>query len=139
MTTAAKPLVLVTWEGTSPIIMARLVDDEDANIAQADIAASGGIYYYVYDVETGAVVNAEAELDRADVIHDTLQTGKGWSVDSEGYNFRHKIPAASLDNAATSKKYRVEYVFTAATGSPADKTMLPVEIERINMLSQAAP
>jgi len=88
-------------------------------------------------VENGSVVNAETELNKTAVIYDTLQTGNGWSADSEGYNFRYKIPASHLDNAAASKKYRVEFVFTSS-GSDGDKTMLVVEIERVNMLSQAA-
>lgn len=137
MTTTAKPLVMVTWEGTSPIIMARLVDDTDGNVVQSGIAASEGILYYVYNAKTGAVVTAETELARADVIYDTLQTGNGWSVDSEGYNFRWKIPVASLPNAAQSITYRVEIVFTSS-GSDADKTILVVEIGRINLISQAA-
>ena len=73
-------LVMVTWEGTSPIVMARLVDADDADVQQAGIAASDGILYYVYDAEDGTVVATETELARADVIYDTLQTGSGWGA-----------------------------------------------------------
>ena len=132
-------LVMVTWEGTSPIVMARLVDADDADVQQAGIAASDGILYYVYDAEDGTVVVVETELARADVIYDTLQTGSGWGADGEGYNFRWKIPAAKLPNAAVPKKYRVEIIFTAASGSPADKMVLVAEISRRNTRSQAAP
>ena len=124
-------LKMQTWEGTSPIPMARLVDDDDANVQQAGVAS---IAYTIYDLEDDSQESAST-LTVASVIYDTPQTGKGWSADTEGYNFRWKIAASLLPVGTVSKKYLVEIIFTAA--GDGDKTIFSVEIERRNTRSQA--
>ena len=95
------------WEGSTPVLMARIVDSEDAYVLQAGVA---GIDYAVIDLKNSHRTVASGTLAKADVIFDTLQTGKGWSY-TPGYNFRWKVPAGSFP--AGDGTYRVEVEITA--------------------------
>ena len=95
------------WEGSTPVLMARIVDSDDAYVLQAGVA---GIDYAVIDLKNSHRTVASGTLAKADVIFDTLQTGKGWTY-LTGYNFRWKIPAGSFP--AGPGCYRVEVEITA--------------------------
>ena len=131
---SAEPLYMVTWEGTSPVIMARMGDDTDTDLTQAGLT---NITYYIYDTEDNSLAVEDAEITVGDVVYDTLQTGNGWSKDGDGYNFRWKIDEALLPNAAAQKRYRVELVFVL-NNATADKAFIVAMVDRKNLLSQSA-
>ena len=80
-------------------LMARVVGDANAAVAQADIAS---IVYSVYtldpdDPDDQEVIDGHEDvaLTVADVVFDSLQTDSRWTVDSTGYNFRFEIDVSS--------------------------------------------
>ncbi len=108
---AASDIPQVTiFEDSGVTLMARIQGEDAANVQQADITS---IKRNVYDGETE--VGTVATLTVADVIFDTLQTDARWTFDSTGYNF--KDPIADTIFPSGDKVYRVEYLFTPATGA----------------------
>lgn len=129
----AIPTKAQTWEGISPVLMARIVDSDGAEILQAGLSA---INYYIYDLDDPDTQLSTSTLTIASVIFDTLQTGDPWTADGDGYNFLWKVPTASLPNASGATRYRVEIVFTC-TGD-GDLIVFVFDLERANLLSQSA-
>ena len=59
-------------------------------------------------------------LDVDDVVHDLLEFGGLWTIDSEGYNFLHEIvvvPTASFPKSHAH--YQVLYEMVSAAGQTA--------------------
>ena len=100
------------FEDTAITLMARIVDANNDPITQAGISS---ISYAVHKVDGTEVVESTA-LTVSDVVFDTLQTDSIWDTDSTGYNFKHEPGAAAFPDGDT--RYRVEYLFTPASGSP---------------------
>ncbi|QDU25891.1 hypothetical protein ETAA8_09630 [Anatilimnocola aggregata] len=60
-------------------LMARLEDCDAVALQQADISA---IKHHVYDLTDPVNVVSSITLDKTEVIFDTLQYGRGWTIDS---------------------------------------------------------
>lgn len=99
------------FEDGGATLLARVQGWNAIDIVQSDISS---IQYAVTDRTSGASVIAATSLTVADVVFNTLQTDARWSVDAEGYNFRHTVPASALPTG--DHVYRVEYKFTPAAG-----------------------
>lgn len=99
------------FEDGGATLMARVTGWNAADIVQSDISS---IHYSVYDRTAETSVVSATALTVSAVVFNTLQTDARWSVDSEGYNFRHTVPASALPNG--DRLYRVEYKFTPASG-----------------------
>lgn len=105
----------------SPITLrAHIKGLNGADITQASLSS---IAYQVFeyasesecvDDSDGTEVGTSASLTVSAVVTDTLQTGNGWTADSEGYNFAFTLPKARLENGG--KWYRVEVWMTPASG-----------------------
>ena len=130
------PEIAVTWEGTSPVLMARIFDSAGVDIQQAGIDT---VTYYVYD-ETGTLVGTSSTLTVATVVFDTLQTGAPWTKDTTGYNFKWTmsptLTGTLLPKADSSKIYRIEIILVATT--TAYVTPVVFVLGRNNLISQAA-
>jgi len=107
----------------SVILLARMVDARGVPIRPADVTT---MEYSVYELDgwqpgcfTPIAGHERAALRVAEVLFDSLQLDKAWTVDGEGYNFRHAInldfgrkgrfPAAGAD-------CEVRYRITPAIG-----------------------
>lgn len=102
------------FEDSGISLMARIVGVNSTNITQAELSS---VSYSVYDTaspSTGLVVGSV--LTTSAVVFDTLQTPAAWNTDVTGYNFRYDV--ASTELPAGSKKYRIEFKFTPASGQP---------------------
>lgn len=99
------------FEDGGATLLARVQGWNAADIVQSDISS---IQYAVTDRTSGAAVISPTALTVSDVVFNTLQTDARWSVDAEGYNFRHTIPATALPTG--DHVFRVEYKFTPASG-----------------------
>lgn len=101
------------YKSTGICVMARVYGDAGTAITQASLS---GITYAVYEeTNANAVVVASTALTVSSVVYDALQTSDPrWTVDSTGYNFAHALSASAFPNAG---RFRVEYVFTPASGS----------------------
>ena len=105
----------------SAILMARVVDADAGNIAQADISTITYSVYLLDDsdptsrtVQTG---HDAAELVVADTIYDALQTDSTWTADSTGYNFRHVVDRSIKEAFGTAgRNYLVEHTLTPTSG-----------------------
>lgn len=107
---------MTAWEGATIVRMARIVDEEDDPIVQADVSS---IAYKVYSLassggSTAATQTSTGSLTKTEVIYDTLQTTRGWQVDRTGYNFRWVIPGSLRPTGGVV--YLFEVVFTMGNG-----------------------
>ncbi len=105
----------------SAILMARVVGQDGQPIAQADMAAAEYSVYLLDDQDADArtVVTGHhrATLDVGQVISDTLQTDDLWSVDRQGYNFRHVLDVSVEPAfAVAGRRYLVEHRLTPHAG-----------------------
>lgn len=95
----------------SATLMARIVNDEDAMIVQADIA-SGDYTVYRLDptglaADTPIAWHSARALVIADCIFDTLRNDAIWTIDTIGFNFRHVLDVRTSEAFATPGTYRV--------------------------------
>jgi hypothetical protein len=101
--------------------MARVEDLSGQPIVKSSVAS---IQYTVYELDrhdpdsSSAVAGHDGViLAENDVVFDTLQTDEAWTVDAEGYNFRHELDVTA--NEAFSKAgeiYQVRYELTPVVG-----------------------
>jgi hypothetical protein len=117
----AKDIFGTVFKNGSAVLLARIVDAVGEPIDQAAITS---ISYTIYeldpcrpDLQTAVAGHDGEALSVEDVIYDDLQIDPLWTVDEEGYNFRHEIVVA--ENEAFPKagsQYQVRYQLTPATG-----------------------
>ena len=105
----------------SAVLMARVVDTSGTNLNQASISA---IEYSVYELTTNdpsglstVAGHNGVSLAVASVIFDSLQDDDAWTVDSQGYNFRHDIDVSTNEAFPNAGKvYQVRYELTPVMG-----------------------
>jgi hypothetical protein len=115
MTTASRTTVFQEshWEDADLVLMARIRGLDAQEIIQSTISS---ISLKVFDLSSGEQVGATAALTVASVVFDILQTDDRWTKDGTGYNFRTTVSGAYFSPG--DRDYRIEVVFTPATGSP---------------------
>ena len=111
--TAVRPSHGIIWEGTSPTLMARVLNSSGNPISQAGTTS---VAYSIFDTSRASKVIGSGTRTVGAVIYDTYQDDDAWSVDSIGYNFRD-TPAAS-NFPIGGRTYRVEYKITPSSGDP---------------------
>ena len=110
------PTQATVWEDSGATLMARVVGQDAANVTQASLTS---IAYKVFDLDglTPGTATATGTLVVADTIFDTLQTSDSrWTIDSTGFNFLDVVAGAAANLATGDHRYRIEYVFTPASG-----------------------
>ncbi len=115
----AKDIQGTVFQQATATFMARVENNAGANLDQAAVTA---IKYTVsvvgHDEPPSTILGHEkVALDKANVIYDALQNDATWTVDTEGYNFRHEIDVSQ--NEAFPKAgeiYQVRYEITPVTG-----------------------
>jgi hypothetical protein len=103
----------------SIVLMARIVDGAGAPIRRSDVIA---IEYSLYEIdpcwpEQYTVVRDHREvlLAARDLLFDSLQVGRLWSMDDVGYNFRHEFAVGFIPEfAEAGRRYEVAYQLTTA-------------------------
>lgn len=117
-------------EGSDSFPRARFEAEDGTALVQADITS---IAREVFDLESttpDVAVDSSAPAV-ATVIFDTLQTPSSWVEDAIGYNFKDNVEASIV--AEGGHRYRVEYVYTLATGHLRSKVFeITVENMRSN-------
>lgn len=106
--------------GGTVSLMHRLEADAGDPIRPTDVAA---IAYTIYDVGPSGTLepipghDAQA-LDPAAVMLDELATGKPWTADTIGYNFRHTLSVGEQPPfPAWGKRYLLVYHVTLESGA----------------------
>lgn len=111
--------------GTVPVggtvaCMARVVNQDNTAITQAAVTS---ITYSVYSINRAsgartAITGQQAvSLTVANVVYDTYQTDKGWSVDATGFNLRFVVDiSAAAAFATVNTSYVVEATITPTSG-----------------------
>ena len=105
----------------SAVLMARVVNAFGQDLNQASVST---IEYTIYELTTddpsglSAVTgHSGVSLTVGDVIYDTLQDDESWTVDAEGYNFRHEIDVSTNEAFPDAGKvYQVRYELAPVTG-----------------------
>ena len=105
----------------SALLMARVVNASGQTLNQASVSA---LEYTVYELTTdnpsGLVAvtgHTGVVLTVSDVIYDSLQNNDAWTVDTEGYNFRHELDVSTNEAfSEAGKVYQVRYELTPITG-----------------------
>ncbi|HEX2475506.1 MAG TPA: hypothetical protein VHK01_12210 [Lacipirellulaceae bacterium] len=111
-----------TVAGGSIVLMARIVDGAGAAIRPSDVVA---IEYSACEVdpfwpEQLTVVRGHhaVPLDTRDVLLDSPQVGRFWSLDDVGYNFRHELTFDSRERSPSAEqRFEVVYQLTMKNGS----------------------
>lgn len=78
--------------GGTAAIMARIVDWDNVPVTQSaveSITYSARVKRSPPDQDALIDDHQDIEVPVANAVFDTLQTGKGWSADAIGWNFRH--------------------------------------------------
>jgi hypothetical protein len=105
--------------------MYRVMVDGD-EMVQADVDT---IEYAIYNDDTREAVLALTSLTVANVVFNTLQTDERWTVDTEGYNFRHDVSHSLLTDPDIT--YRIEYKITLDGGSEFYLNPVRVRLEEM--------
>ena len=117
----AKDIHGTAFKNGSAVLMARIVDSDGENIQQA---AMSSIRYSIYELDPCRPDNLsvvaghdDVSLTVGDVVFDSLQTGGLWTVDEEGYNFRHEIDVSTAEAfPKAGTQYQIRYELTPTTG-----------------------
>lgn len=122
MATARDTLGSVFKQGTATL-MARVIDAAGDPINPTDVATC---HYSVLEVneaepDESAVIagHDNVALGVGDVLFASLQTDDRWTLDAQGYNFRHEIDISS-SNAfpKAGVRYYVRYRLAPSVGQP---------------------
>ena len=105
----------------SAVFMARVVNALGQTLNQASVS---GLKYTVYELTTddpsgltAVTGHSGVALTVGDVVYDSLQVDDSWTVDNEGYNFRHELDVSTDEAFADAGKvYQVRYELTPVTG-----------------------
>lgn len=116
---------VIVNQGSTFAVMYRVMVDGD-EMVQADVDT---IEYAIYNDDTREVVLALASLTVANVVFDTLQTDERWTVDTDGYNFRHDVSHSLLTDPDVT--YRIEYKITLDGGSEFYLNPIRVRLEEM--------
>ena len=106
-----KPQVVAVFEGSNPVLLARIKSLTATYILQSDISA---IELKAFNEADNAQRGETETLDASQVIFDSLQTDDYWPEDGTGYNFRYMAPAAMITNGGEIVK--MEAIITTTTG-----------------------
>lgn len=109
------------FKNGSAVLMARIVGPDGAAVTTADLT---DLHYSILEVdhcEPDALVpvtgHDDVELTVGEVFYDTLQTDAAWTVDEEGYNFRHEINTTTHEAfPVAGADYQVRYEVTPVDG-----------------------
>ena len=103
------------WEGADfGFTLGQITGGDGVFVKIIDVTA---ITLNIYDLSRSnstTVLQTIGITDIANTIYDTPQTGGGWTLDAEGYNFKHylTVDAVGLTNIEGGHTYRLEYVVT---------------------------
>lgn len=119
--TVAADVYGAVFERGSAVLLARVVDADGSAVSTDSISS---IAYTITQLEesntlsSSAVVGHEqVPLQPSDVLYNVLQTGAVWTVDAQGYNFRHEIDVSVNDAfPMAGVDYQVRYVLQPISG-----------------------
>ena len=109
------------FRGGTAVLLARVVGEDAQPVAQVDITAAEYSIYLLddQDADSRTVVagHEDVSLAASQLIFDTLQTDDLWTVDDEGYNFRHVLDVSTDPAfAIAGRRYLVEHRLTPDSG-----------------------
>lgn len=116
---------VIVNQGSTFAVMYRVMVDGD-EMVQADVDT---IEYAVYNDDTRELVQTLTALTVANVVFDTLQTDERWTVDTDGYNFRHDVSHSLLTDPDIT--YRIEYKITLDGGTEFYLNPIRVRLEEM--------
>jgi hypothetical protein len=103
----------IVFEDGAATCMARIRGADGALITIVSIST---ITCKVFNLRVGGAATATPTVTVATAVFDALQTDPRWTKDATGYNYRHVIAASIL--SGPNQVYRIEYLFTPASGEP---------------------
>lgn len=116
---------VIVNQGSSFAVMYRVMVDGD-EMVQADVDT---IEFAVYNDDTRELVQTLTALTVANVVFNTLQTDERWTVDTDGYNFRHDVSHSLLTDPDIT--YRIEYKITLDGGTEFFLNPIRVRLEEM--------
>jgi hypothetical protein len=130
MTDLTKVIVAVVWENQQPWIFARVSGADGAYVNQA---STSSVTFSIRDKLDPQHETAGDTLDKTAVIFDSLVTNDPrWTVDSTGYNVRHRVPPDAIPDGGHEYIYEMLIYDTAAE---PDFAAVVVDIQAKNLLS----
>jgi hypothetical protein len=121
------------FKNGSAILMARIVDGSGQPVQQSGIST---VQYSIYELDPCQADNLsvvaghdDVSLTVSGIIFNSLQTGGLWTVDEEGYNFRHELDVSESEAfPRAGVQYQVRYELTPTTGQ---KTIVRFQLRAI--------
>jgi hypothetical protein len=109
------------FKNGSAVLMARIVDSDGENVQQSGISS---IEYSIYELDPCRPDNLSVvaghdgvSLTVDEVIFNSLQSGGLWTVDEDGYNFRHEIDVSQTEAfPKAGVQYQVRYEMLPTAG-----------------------
>jgi len=109
------------FKNGSAVLMARIVDSDGEYVQQSGISS---IEYSIYELDPCRPDNLSVvaghdgvSLTVDDVIFNSLQSGGLWTVDEDGYNFRHEIDVSQTEAfPKAGVQYQVRYEMLPTAG-----------------------
>ncbi len=115
------PIKAVVWQGSDPLLMARLsipIANVVTRLLQAHV---GSITLKAFDGSTQ--ITPTLTLDKTAVIYDTLQTSSAWTKDATGFNFAYLLDGTVY--LPVGDLFYSVFVYVTLTGGE----MYPVDFE----------
>jgi hypothetical protein len=116
----AADIYATAFKNASITVLARLAGWNAEQVIPFNVDS---IEYSVYllddqdpDSRTPVAGHQGVELSPSEVVFDQLQTGPLWTVDGEGYNFRHTLDVAYQPAFTAGRRYLLEYTITPTVG-----------------------
>ncbi len=109
------------FKNSSIILLARIVGEDGLPITTSTLSS---IDYTIYelgeanpDTLTAITGHTSVSVTIADTVFDQLQSDELWTVDTEGYNFKHVLDV-SVDQAFAKAgvQYQVRFELTPTSG-----------------------
>jgi hypothetical protein len=109
------------FKNGSAVLMARIVDSDGEYVQQSGISS---IEYSIYELDPCRPDNLSVvaghdgvSLTVDEVIFNSLQSGGLWTVDEDGYNFRHEIDVSQTEAfPKAGVQYQVRYEMLPTAG-----------------------
>lgn len=113
MTCQTIPFKGYVVEDGGATFLARVNGNTGVAITQA-LLSSITVKVFDLDSTTPDTSIYSATVSISSCVFDTLQTDAIWTEDTDGYNFKHAMPASAFPTGGHN--YRIEYLFTPTSG-----------------------
>lgn len=117
----ARDIPGTVFKNGTAVLLARVVDADGLPLLPNSVAAAeysiSALDDRDPDAEIAVAAHTAQSLDTAEILYPALQRDPMWTVDDEGYNFRHVLDVSTEPAfAKAGVSYRIRYDLTPIAG-----------------------